>query len=170
MHARLLPLVFRSKTTSENTQSLLHAWGHYVANRQTAAPLLFAHSRSFPVMYKVPPPLQLHHKSLESFSRNMGDSETLCAQLASIGIRAHDCQGLFVERWREFFSDVAPAFTHLLLWDAPAEPPGIESGYHLVFREGRLALFERGAPEGVAGGSTDLLPEGALSQTKRLRP
>lgn len=143
MHARMLPLIFRSKTTSENTQSLLHVWGHYVANRKTAAPLLFAHSRSFPVMYKEPPLLQLHHKSLESFSRNMGSPEAQCAQLASIGIRAHDCNGLFIERWHEFFSDVAPEFSHLLLWDAPIVPPGIENDYRLVFREGRLAMYER---------------------------
>jgi len=143
MHAKLLPIIFRAKTTSENTQSLLHVWGHYVVNRQTSAPLLFAHSRSFPVMYKAPPSLQLHQKSLESFARNMGTPETLCAELASIGIRAHDCNELYVERWREFFGDIAPEFTHVLTWDAPGNVPALPPEYHIVFREGRLALYAR---------------------------
>ena len=46
--AKLLPLLFRRQLTSENTRSLLHAWGFYVMEKQTSAPLLFAHSRSLP--------------------------------------------------------------------------------------------------------------------------
>ena len=43
--ATLLPLVFRSKEVSDNTRNLLHPWGFYVMEKQTSAPLLFAHSR-----------------------------------------------------------------------------------------------------------------------------
>ena len=59
--ARLMPLVFRAKGVSENSRSLLHAWGFYVVAKDTSAPLLFAHSRSFPVMYREAPPLSLIH-------------------------------------------------------------------------------------------------------------
>ncbi len=152
--AKLLPLVFRSKRTSENTQSLLHVWGYYVAERQTSAPLLFAHSRSFPVMYKAPPSLQLHQKSLESFSRNMGTPDTLCSELASIGIRAHDCTDLWQQRWREFFSDVTPAFTHVVTFDAPGELPALPSQYHRVYSDGRVSLYARDESPALATHTT----------------
>ena len=86
--ATLLPLVFRSKGTSENTRSLLHAWGYYVVEKQTSAPLLFAHSRSFALMYREPPDTQFNHLVLESFAPVDGDIG-LDVRSASLGRRGH---------------------------------------------------------------------------------
>jgi hypothetical protein len=54
-HADLLPLVFEPKGSSENTWALLDGWGQYVIAKHTSAPLLYAHSPSFPVGYVKPP-------------------------------------------------------------------------------------------------------------------
>ena len=69
--SRLLPLIFDQKGTSVNTRSMLHTWGYYVTEKQTSAPLLFAHSRSFPVMYREPPPIQFNHLVLEAWASTM---------------------------------------------------------------------------------------------------
>src|SRR5205085_9457842 len=89
--ARLLPLLFNHKGASDNTRSLLHAWGFYVTEKHTSAPLLFAHSRSFPVMYSAPPPIRFNHLVLESFATNMAKSDAICQSIAPI--IANDCQG-----------------------------------------------------------------------------
>src|SRR5438270_14012542 len=54
--ARLLPLSFATRVTSDNTWSLLHAWGYYVLAKDTSAPLLFADSRSYPITVREPAP------------------------------------------------------------------------------------------------------------------
>ncbi|MBL8999384.1 MAG: hypothetical protein JNL44_19175, partial [Gemmatimonadetes bacterium] len=79
--ARLLPLLFRAKGVSENSRSLLHAWGFYVIAKDTSAPLLFAHSRSFPVMYREPPPDRFNHLVLEGFAPGMKSAAHMCAFL-----------------------------------------------------------------------------------------
>ena len=61
------------KGIERDTRSLLHAWGFYVSEKLTSAPLLFAHSRSFPVMYNTPPEPQFNHLVLESFAPSMAD-------------------------------------------------------------------------------------------------
>ncbi len=50
--ADLFPVIFDPKGSSENTWALLNVWGMYVVDRHTSAPLLFAHSPSFPLGYK----------------------------------------------------------------------------------------------------------------------
>ena len=55
-NADLLPLVFEPKGSSENTWALLDGWGAYVIAKHTSAPLLYAHSPSFPIGYATPPP------------------------------------------------------------------------------------------------------------------
>jgi hypothetical protein len=54
-NADLLPLVFEPKGASENTWALLDGWGLYVVAKHTSAPLLYAHSPSFPIGYRTPP-------------------------------------------------------------------------------------------------------------------
>jgi hypothetical protein len=142
--ARLLPLTFRAKGSSTNTRSLLHLWGYYTAQKHTAAPLLFAHSRSFPVMYSSPPSLRLNHLVLEGFAPNMHDSKELCGHLAEHSIMVNGCQQLFEQTWAEFWDEVTPEYTHVLAWDMPAAVvPTVPGAYKLAYQQGRLSLYVR---------------------------
>jgi hypothetical protein len=142
--ARLLPLVFRPKETSENTRSLMHAWGHYVIQRNTSAPLLFAHSRSFPVMYREPPPPRFNHLILENFASTMGNETWMCKLEQASGIITNDCRAEWSRRWTEFWDDARPRFDHVLMWAPPKrvleEPP---PGYRLKHNDGKLYIYER---------------------------
>lgn len=142
--ARLLPLVFRPKETSENTRSLMHAWGHYVLERNTSAPLLFAHSRSFPLMYRDPPPARFNHLVLESFASTMGNELWLCGVEHSVGVITNDCKAEWTTRWNEFWTDATPRFDHVLMW---APPPHIlehlPATYHIKQQSGKLYILER---------------------------
>jgi hypothetical protein len=51
-NADLVPVIFEPKGSSENTWALVNAWGLYVVARHTSAPLVFAHSPSFPIGYR----------------------------------------------------------------------------------------------------------------------
>ncbi len=142
--SRLLPLVFQRKETSENTRSLLHAWGFYVVERNASAPLLFAHSRSFPIMYRDPPPARFHHLVLESFPTTMGNENWMCGSERAFGIVTDDCNAEWNRRWDEFWRDATPRFDHVLMW---APPPRVlaaaPAGYRLKFHEGKLYIYER---------------------------
>jgi hypothetical protein len=143
--SRLLPLVFTRKLTSENTRSLLHAWGFYVMEKQTSAPLLFAHSQSFPVMYREPPPAaRFNHLVLEGFAPSMRSKSWVCDVLRSGGVVESDCQGAWEKLWREFWDDATPRFDHVLMWDPSDEaraqiPPRFKETFH----EDRLYIYER---------------------------
>jgi hypothetical protein len=142
--AKLLPLIFRSKGVSENTRSLLHAWGFYVTEKQVSAPLLFAHSRSFPLMYREPPPTQLNHLVLESFAPSMGNSDWMCNYLRSGGVVIEDCEGEWRERWADFWALAEPRFDHVLMWRAPKDVMALVPGeYHVVFQRDELTILER---------------------------
>ncbi|MEO8875923.1 MAG: hypothetical protein ABI461_10070 [Polyangiaceae bacterium] len=142
--ARLLPLIFTRKLTSENTRSLLHAWGYYVMEKQTSAPLLFAHSQSFPVMYRDPPPPRFNHLVLESFAPSMRSKNWMCDVLRSGGVAENDCQGAWKKLWREFWDDATPRFDHVLMWDPSDEARSqIPSRYKETFHEDRLYIYER---------------------------
>lgn len=145
--AKLLPLIFRrGKLTSENTRSVLHAWGFYVVEKQTSAPLLFAHSRSFPVMYKEPPPIQFNHLVLEEFAPSMGSAAWACDVLRSGGVVVNDCEAQYDARWREFWAQALPRYDHVLMWDATPEALAhVPRDYRLSFSRDRLAIFERSA-------------------------
>jgi hypothetical protein len=143
-HAKLLPLVFKGKHTSENTQNLLHAWGYYVVERDTSAPLLFAHSRSFPVMYAEAPPHRFNHLVLESFAPSMRTPEWLCGSWHTGGVVIDDCVRNYHDRWSEFWAAAEPRFDHVLMWDAAPEALAeVPSYYELVFRRDRLSIFAR---------------------------
>jgi hypothetical protein len=142
--ARLLPLIFRGKATSDNTASLLHAWGYYVVEKHTSAPLLFAHSRSFPVMYREPPPARFNHLVLENFAPTMKSPDWLCGSWQAGGVVVDDCERTFVDRWAEFWADATPRFDHVLMWDAsPAAIALVPKDYELVFHQDRLMIYKR---------------------------
>ena len=138
--AKLLPLVFRHKSASANTRNLLHMWGYYVVERQTEAPLLFAHSRSFPVTYSAPPPVRFNHLVLESFAPEMSTPATACATMT----RADDCDAAFRAAWTRFFADALPRYDHLLLWEPTPEALAmIPADYERTFAQGRLMIYAR---------------------------
>jgi hypothetical protein len=142
--SRLLPLVFRSKEVSENTRSLLHGWGFYVTQKHTSAPLLFAHSRSFPLMYREAPPVQFNHLVLESFARSMGSPGWMCGILRSGGIAIDDCDAAWRERWAEFWRATEARFDHVLLWAAPPEVLElVPASYRVTFQRDELTILER---------------------------
>lgn len=143
-NARLLPLVSRGKHTSENTRNLLHAWGFYVAEKKTSAPLLFAHSRSFPVMYRDPPPARFNHLMLEGFAMNMAHPRALCGGLYNTNIQVGDCPAMWHTLWQDFWREAEPHYTHVLLWDAADEVKAeVPPQYKVVYASGHLTIYER---------------------------
>lgn len=145
--SRMLPLLFTHKSTATNTRNLMHMWGYYVVERGTSAPLLFAHSRSFPVTYSAPPPMRFHHLLLESFAPEMATPASVCRTAA----RWEACEELFASTWSRFYADATPRFDHLLVWDAPPEAvAAIPSAYEKTFAQGRLAIYARRSDGAVA--------------------
>jgi hypothetical protein len=143
-HARLLPLLFRHTGVSDNTRSILHHWGYYVTEKQTSAPLLFAHSRSFPIMYREPPAPRFNHLPLEGFARSAAHSTSLCKRLFDEGLPTADCDALYRLVWRSFWAEAEPLYDHVLTWDATEEARAlIPSTYRLLFQRGRLAIYGR---------------------------
>ena len=140
--AKLLPLVFRHKGASDNTRSLLHAWGFYVTDRYTSAPLLFAHSRSFPVMYSTPPPVRFNDLVLENFAATMITSANFCE---STRVVTNDCRSEYRARWAEFWHDATPLYDHVLLWEPSEEALQlVPIDYGITYRQGGLVIMERG--------------------------
>jgi hypothetical protein len=139
--AHLLPLLFKQKGASDNTRNLLHMWGYYVVERKTSAPpLLFAHSRSFPVTYREPPPFRFNHLVLESFAPEMNSPATLCKS----NVRLDDCDALYRSTWKRFFDDASPRYDHLLLWEpTPDALANIPPEYVRTFARGRLMIYAR---------------------------
>jgi hypothetical protein len=141
--SKLLPLVFRHKGVSDNTRSLLHAWGFYVTEKHTSAPLLFAHSRSFPVTYATLPPVRFNDLVLENFAATMITSANFCE---STRVVTDDCRGEYRARWAEFWRDAIPLYDHVLLWQPSEEALDlVPSDYAITFRQDGLVIMERGA-------------------------
>jgi hypothetical protein len=143
--ARLLPLLFNHKATSDNTRNVLHLWGYYVMAKHTGAPLLFAHSHSFPVIYTAPPPRRLNHLVLESFAVGARDPGAVCKRLFEGNVIVNDCDAAFRSLWGGFWDDATPAYDYLLVWDGtPSGRAVIPAVYKPIFEEGRLAIYQRG--------------------------
>jgi hypothetical protein len=141
--SRLLPLIFRRKLTSENTRSLQHAWGFYVLEKRTAAPLLFAHSRSFPLTYKEPPPVRFNHLVLESFAPTMTTPAWMCQVELSEGVPGN-CEGEWRTRWAEFWAETRPLYDHVLMWEATPEVMAlVPPDYRVKLVRDRLTILER---------------------------
>jgi hypothetical protein len=143
--SRLLPLLFRRQVTSENTRSLLHAWGFYVIEKQTSAPLLFAHSKSFPVMYSSPPPPpRFNHLLLEGFAPSMINPTWMCGTLHQGSIVVNHCEAEYRARWVEFWNEATPAYDHVLMWDATPEAlANVPNTYKVTFQQDKLTILER---------------------------
>jgi hypothetical protein len=143
--ATLLPLLFRSKGRSENTWVMLNAWGFYVVERHTSAPLLFAHSPAFPVMYREPPPVQFNHLVLEAFAQSMRTPEWLCDRLLTGGVWVDDrCRRAWEERWAAFWREAEPRFDHVLMWEAPDEVMRlVPADYRVAWHGAELTVLER---------------------------
>ncbi|MCW5816085.1 MAG: hypothetical protein KIT84_34130 [Labilithrix sp.] len=139
--AKLMPLMFQHKGASANTRNLLHMWGYYVIEKKTSAPLLFAHSRSFPLTYAEPlPPARFNHLVLEAFAPEAGTPKAVCNAAAREG----ECDQLFASTWRRFYDEATPRYDHLLLWDAPAAATAmVPADYTRTFARGRLAIYAR---------------------------
>ena len=136
--ARLLPLLFEHKGASVNTRNVLHQWGYYVIERKTAAPLLFAHSRSFPVSYREPPPVLFNHLVLEPFAYEARTPAATCGAVS----RFDDCDVLFRTTWQKFFADATERYDHLLLWAPTPEVIAlIPDDYERTFTRGRLMIY-----------------------------
>ncbi len=150
--ARLLPLVFKHKGVSENTRSLLHAWGFYASAKHTSAPLLFAHSRSFPVMYREPPPFRFNHLVLEGFAPMMAAPPTICTAIPHVLV--DDCMSEYRLRWSEFWREATPLYDHVLLWEAtPDALAMVPRDFSEVFRRGKLVILRRDAATAPATAS-----------------
>ena len=96
-------------------------WGLYVMQKQTSAPLLFAHSSAFPVMYREPPTPRFNHLILESFAPSMRTPDWMCSSLLAGGVFVDDCDGEWRRRWEEFWHEAVPLYDHVLFWDATPE-------------------------------------------------
>ena len=154
--ARLLPLLFSHKIASENTRTILHAWGYYVEQKKTAAPLLFAHSHSFPVTYSAPPPVRFNHLVLEGFASSMARPSAVCRGMLDGNIVVDDCENAYRTAWHEFWTDAMPRYDYLLLWDiTPEARDHLPAAYGPVFEQGRLAIYAR---RGQGDGERALVP------------
>ena len=144
-HAKLLPLVFdRKGPAGDNTSPMQHVWGLYVMEKHTSAPLVFAHSRSFPISYREEPPLRFHQMYLEWFAQTMNAPSELCSIVRARGVVPDDCDAYFAETWREFWQDAVPRFDHVLMWGpSKATMAQLPKEYRVVFAEDELVILER---------------------------
>ncbi len=141
--ARLLPLVFYPKGESDHTRPLLHAWGYYVSEKFTTAPMLFAHSRSFPVVYVRAPLPQLNHLALEAMEYNMRSADEWCVQLRYKGLIS-GCAEVFADAWHSVWRALEPEFDYLLLWDVREDVRRlIPKSYDCSLRRQRATLCVR---------------------------
>lgn len=142
--ARLLPLLFAHKASSDNTRNIMHFWGYYVTDKLTAAPLLFAHSHSFPVMYSSPPPVRFNHLVLEGFAPSMARASSVCRGMLDGNVVVDDCGAQYRATWGAFWKDAMPRYDHLLVWAVtPDARANIPPEYKLTFEQGRLQIFAR---------------------------
>jgi hypothetical protein len=114
-NADLLPLVFDPKGSSENTWALLDGWGAYVIAKHTSAPLLYAHSPSFPLGYRVAPPEDEQPFRLAR-EVERGDAGEL--------------------------SRIAARHAWVLVWGNPPEGFSVPD-HHVAFERGRLRLYAK---------------------------
>ncbi len=140
--SRLLPMIFdRKGPHGDNTYALLHVWGLYVVDRGTTAPLLFAHSKSFPVSYATPPPERFHGMNLEWFPYTMRSREAVCADLRREGV-IDGCETIYGDVWKDFWRDATPRFDRVLMVGAgPDVRAVIPSTFHVLFDEGETLVL-----------------------------
>jgi len=138
--ARLLPMIFdRKGPHGDNTWPMAHAWGLYVIDRETSAPLVFAHSRSFAVRYASEPPARFHGITLEYFPQHMKTRRIYCDEHH---VPDADCARAYREAWSAFWADAAPRFDRVVTYgvtaDARAEIP---PSFRVLFEEGETLVL-----------------------------
>jgi hypothetical protein len=145
-HASLLPLVFDPHGSASFTEPLRHAWGYYVLERATTAPLLFAVERSYPLIYRTWPPPELIPPAIDDLAGVLRSPASACK---AAGLDPRDeprCLALWRERWRQFWTLATPAFDHVLTWGARSDFPSVlPPEYAPVLVQGRLVLYARPA-------------------------
>ena len=142
-HAALLPLLFRKAATSDFTDSLTHAWAYYVLEKNTAAPLVFAVERSYPITYRQFPPRALIPPALESFAERAGTPARICRAMGQAP-PAPECAGAWRAVWAAFWRQATPRFTHLLTWGMPDEARAlVPPSYRRTFSSGPLEIYAR---------------------------
>jgi hypothetical protein len=142
--ARLLPMTFKPKGTSDNTRHLSQAWGDYVTAKNTSAPLLFATQASYAVRYRTPPEPGFNQVELEDWFGAMKSTERFCDEMRGDGVSFGDCAKTFREYWSAFFDRVKGTYDHLLFWGAGEDILGlVPNEYQRTFAEGELVLFVR---------------------------
>lgn len=140
--ARLLPLTFEYKETSINTRNMQHAWGLYAIERSLHVPLVFAHSRSFPITLRTPPPPAFHQLRLEAFPRTMRGPKQLCMALG-VGMELDpSCDDLYARRWRDFWDAAIPEYPWVLAYAMPDDARRlVPADYELAYREGLVEIY-----------------------------
>ena len=142
--ARLLPLIFEPRKTSDFTSSLEHAWGFYVLAKNTSAPLVFAVERSYPITYRIFPPAQLIPPALDGFARSARSAAGVCGDLLREGVASIDCDAEWRARWAAFWSEAEPRFDHVLMWAAPSGVRAlVPPRYAIAFESGELVIYAR---------------------------
>ncbi|HSQ62799.1 MAG TPA: hypothetical protein VLM85_06275 [Polyangiaceae bacterium] len=146
--SRLLPLVFdRKGPHGDNTWPMLHSWGLIVMDRHTSAPLVFAHSRSFPLTYTKEPPRRFHQLNLEVFPSRMASSKTYCEEIER-EVVLDDCTARYVEAWKEFWADAAPRFDRVLMYHPGDEVrAAIPPALRIVYDQDGVVVLAHQAPE-----------------------
>lgn len=152
--ARLLPLVFdRKGPHGDNTWPMLQAWGLYVIDRGTSAPLVFAHSRSFPVSYAREPSPMFHGITLENFPQEMRTARDFCGLSARAGPAPDYCEREYRAAWDAFWREAAPRFDRALLYGVtPDARAALPPSFRVVFEEGETLVLAT-APLGPRRGS-----------------
>jgi hypothetical protein len=141
MQARLLPLMMKPKGSSEHTRHLLQAWGYYVLERQVSAPLLFAHSRAFPVVTKTEPSADLNHLALERIAMHGNTEAAACKEWGPLD---GSCAKRFSSTWEHFWSETAHHFDYVLLQGPPSKEVQSFMRGTIVYQDATLSLIRVG--------------------------
>jgi hypothetical protein len=145
-HARLLPLIFdRKGPHGDNTWPMTHAWGLDVIDRGTTAPLVFAHSKSFPLTYAIEPPARYEGIALEHFPQRMRTPKTFCEDVEAPRERSSapaECAREFAATWRDFWNDAMPRFDRVVMFGVTPEARAeIPKRMRVVFDEGETLVL-----------------------------
>jgi hypothetical protein len=143
--SRLLPMIFdRKGPHGDNTWPMPHAWGLYVIDRGTSAPLVFAHSKSFALSYAKEPPARFHGITLEYFPQHMKTRRIYCDEHHVV---AASCARAYHDAWSAFWDDAAPRFDRVVMYGAtPDARSEIPRSFRVLFDEGETLVLAT-APE-----------------------
>jgi len=104
--------------------------------------------RSYPITYREFPPRALIPPALDSFAERSATPAQFCRRVRprppSFDNDA-SCAAAWRDRWRAFWREAEPRFSHVLTWAMPPEASAvIPAGYRRIFAAGALQIFARG--------------------------